>query len=86
MAREMSVSEQKAWMHFLEGDPMFRDFVARQTRAGDEAHQRIASQPMCPKCERPGFHDVYGMACNNCGYRGIPAMTTRQYLKEGWWK
>lgn len=70
MAREMSVSEQRAWEHFLSGDPLFKNFVASQAMMGEQAHKRIASQPICPKCERPGFHNHKGMICTTCGYDG----------------
>jgi len=86
VAREMTPQEERAWLHFLSGDPMFKNFVANQRMAGENPYQRIASQPICPKCERPGFHHNTGMVCPTCGYNGPVVMKTRKYLREGWWK
>lgn len=83
---EMSNSEQNAWLHFLSGDPMFKNFVNNQMMAGENPYQRVGSQPICPKCERPGFHHHDGMVCTTCGYNGPVLLKTRTYLKEGWWK
>ncbi|MNV28565.1 hypothetical protein D3C71_1197600 [compost metagenome] len=85
-SREMSAAEEKAWLHFFSGDPMFRDFVNNQARAGEDPFARVNSQPICLKCERPGFFHMQGMACNHCGYVGPIQVTANAYLKEGWWK
>lgn len=86
LSHEMSVSEQNMWLHFLSGDPMFKDFVKSQTMAGENPFQRVGSQPICPRCERPGFYHMDGMVCTNCGHTGPVQLKTRNYLKEGWWK
>lgn len=86
LSHEMSAQEEKAWLHFLSGDPMFRDFVNNQAHFGENPFSRVGSQPICPKCERPGFHHHGGMICTTCGYTGSTAIKTSTYLKEGWWK
>lgn len=85
MARGFTPTEQKAWQHFMHKNEMMKNFVARQA-AFENPYRRIASQPICPHCEKPGFYHQDGMICVSCGYKGKILMKTRQYLKEGWWK
>ncbi|MCM3130954.1 hypothetical protein ACFQ3J_00360 [Paenibacillus provencensis] len=85
MAKGFTPQEQKAWANFMHKNEKMKNFVAHQA-AFENPYQRIASQPICPRCERPGFHHHGGMICTSCSYTGPTVMKTRQYLKEGWWK
>lgn len=86
LSGEMSAQEEKYWLHILSGDPMFRDFVQRQSMHGVDPYQQIARQPVCPRCERACFYHMDGIACHHCGYVGPNTHKVKIHMKEGWYK
>ncbi|KWX71615.1 hypothetical protein AMQ84_27220 [Paenibacillus riograndensis] len=86
MSHEMSAQEETMWMHFFTRNGMFTDFVENQRKWGENPFSRVGAQPICPKCEKPGFHHHGGMVCVSCGHTGAVELKTREYLKDGWWK
>lgn len=81
--RHMSEQEEKYWLHVLSGDPMFKNFIQRQSMFGDNPYQTAARQPICPKCERAGFFHENGMACHHCGYTGSIEHNLKIHIREG---
>lgn len=57
----------------------------------DTGRKRLASLPVCPKCERTGFRDKgwvteRTMCCAHCGYRGPATHVLSAYLSEACYK
>ena len=49
--------------------------------------ERLASLPICPKCERAGFRDKgwginKSMVCTHCGFKGSATHVVAAYLEN----
>lgn len=57
----------------------------------DTGRRRLASLPICPKCEKVGFRDKgwlekKNMCCPACGYTGPTTHILSAYAAEGLYK
>jgi len=57
----------------------------------DSGRKRLASLPVCPKCERAGFRDKgwaleKRMCCPHCGYNGIATEVYSAYVDKQLYK
>lgn len=64
----MDHSEEKYWMHFLQGDPLIGNYIRSQMRHNPQMRKELMNQPVCPKCEKFCFYHKGGAQCPTCGH------------------